>query len=63
MGTNPCYNSVEIPLTHQMSVQQEQSDLVYGVNTCTTPGAYTITVTGTSASVSATVGTVALTVQ
>jgi len=34
-----------------------------GRDTGTTPGAYTITVTGTSGSVSATVGTVALTVQ
>jgi len=34
-----------------------------GRNTGTTPGSYTITVTGTSSSVSATVGTVALTVQ
>ena len=34
-----------------------------GGNTGTTPGAYTITVTGTSGSVSATVGAVALTVQ
>jgi hypothetical protein len=34
-----------------------------GGNSGTTPGAYTITVTGTSGSVSATVGTVALTVQ
>jgi hypothetical protein len=34
-----------------------------GSNTGTTPGAYTITVTGTSGSVSATVGAVALTVQ
>ncbi len=34
-----------------------------GGNTGTTPGAYTITVTGTSGSVSATVGTIALTVQ
>jgi hypothetical protein len=32
-------------------------------NTGTTPGAYAITVTGTSGSVSATVGTVGLTVQ
>jgi len=34
-----------------------------GGNTGTTPGAYTITITGTSGSVSATVGAVALTVQ